>query len=103
MVGLGGALAIYLAAQPEAVDPWLGDPLDTKKYVREMTVIGGKANLVAAEFMDWFWGLWHGRSLARTVAVLTGAATVVFRFIASLPPSPAPGPSEDNTPTAGPV
>ena len=82
-IGFGSALVIYLTAQPVLVDPLLGDPLTTKKYVRELQVIGGKGNVVAAEFMDWFAGLWHGEKLAGTMAVLTLGVTLVFRFVAS--------------------
>jgi hypothetical protein len=82
-VGFGSALVIYLTAQPVLVDPLLGDPLTTKKYVRELQVIGGKGNVVAAEFMDWFTGLWHGQNLAGTVAILTLGVTLMFRFVAS--------------------
>ena len=103
LVGFGGAFLIYLTALPDFVDPLLGDPMQSKKYVHEMTVIGGKANLVVAEFMDWFAGLWRGRTLARTVAVLTVAAVVVFRFFASLPPASAPEPGEVKTTTPGSV
>ena len=85
VVGLGAALALYLTATPEVVDPLLGDPMTTKKYLRELRVIGGQGNVLAAEFQDWFAGLWHGRALAGTVAVLTAVATLAFRFVATHP------------------
>ncbi len=85
VLGLGSALIIFLAAGPEQDDP--NDPLATKKYRREMQVIGGKANLVADDFQNWFAGLWQGRALAGTVVVLTVGATLAFRFIALPPPA----------------
>ena len=87
LLGLGGALAISLLAPPDFVDPLLGDPFADKKYLREMRVMGGQGNVVAAEFYDWFAGLWHGRKLGGTVAVLTVGAVLAFRFVATHPGS----------------
>jgi len=87
LVGLGAALVIFLTATPETVDPLLGDPMTTKKYLRELRVIGGQGNVLAAEFQDWFAGLWHGQALAGTVAVLTAVVTLTFRFVATHPGS----------------
>ena len=36
LLGLGGALVIYLTVAPTVIDPLLGDPLANKKYLREM-------------------------------------------------------------------
>jgi multisubunit Na+/H+ antiporter MnhB subunit len=88
-LGFGAALAIYLTAQPVVVDPLLGDPMASKKYLHELRVIGGQGNVVASEFLDWFAGLWHGRSLAGTVAVITVITVLIFRFVASHPGTPA--------------
>jgi hypothetical protein len=87
LLGLGGALAIYLTAAPEVVDPLLGDPMANKKYMRELRVMGGQGNVLAAEFQDWFGGLWQGRELAGTVAVITVGVVLVFRFVATFPPA----------------
>jgi hypothetical protein len=84
-IGFGSALAIYLIARPDSDDPLLGDPLMTKRYVHDLGVIGGKSNVMIAEFIDWFESLWHGQTLAGTVAVLTVFATLVFRFVALRP------------------
>lgn len=85
LLGLGAALAIFLTAAPEVEDPLLGDKFATKKYQREMRMMGGRGNVAAAEFSEWFAGLWHGRSLGGTVAVLTIGTVLVFRFVASHP------------------
>lgn len=90
VIGFGSALAIYATARPVTLDPLLGDPLTNKKYVHELRVIGGKGNVMAAEFIDGFAGLWRGPSLAGTVAVLTVAATLAFRFVAARPDLYAP-------------
>lgn len=69
--GLGGATIVYLTATPQAANPLGYEPTDTKKYLRELEVYGGKVNVLATEFRRWFDGLWHGRNLAFTVASLT--------------------------------
>jgi len=89
LLGLGSALVIYLTAAPPVVDPLLGNPLDNKKYVRELRVIGGRGNVLAAEFQDWFAGLWHGQELAGTLSVMTVVAVLGFRFVASHPDNSA--------------
>jgi hypothetical protein len=101
VVGFGSALVIFLAMPPEVVDPLLGDQFANKKYLREMRMLGGQGNVLAAEFQDWFAGLWHGRALAGTMAVLTVGTVLVFRFVASHPGAPAPEQAEDDkTPPA---
>jgi hypothetical protein len=83
LLGLGSAVLIYALVPPELPeDPWRTDPLSQRRYARQMQVMGGKANLLSADFIDWFGGLWHGRNLAGTVAVLTLATTGGYRFVA---------------------
>ena len=100
ILGLGSALVIFLTAAPEVVDPLLGDQFANKKYLREMRMLGGQGNVLAAEFQDWFAGLWHGQALAGTVAVLTVGSVLVFRFVASHPGVPAAEQAEGKTPPA---
>ncbi|HTG11095.1 MAG TPA: hypothetical protein VK746_09890 [Candidatus Eisenbacteria bacterium] len=69
MIGLGSALAIYVTAGPVADDPLRLQ--DSRPYLRTMELYGGKANILAAELLDWFQSLWHGRRLAGTVACIT--------------------------------
>lgn len=82
-LGFAAAIVIYLTAQPPPENPLGYDPMDTKKYLHDLEVYGGRANVVAAEFMDWFASLWHGQRLALTVAVITLLATWTFRFFAA--------------------
>ena len=93
IAGFAAAVVIYLTARPPADNPLGYDPMDTKKYLHDLEVYGGKANVVAAQFRDWFDGLWHGKQLAYTVAVLTVISAGVYKFFATpLPPDPgAPG------------
>jgi hypothetical protein len=100
LLGLGSALVIFLVTPPEVVDPLLGDQFSNKKYVREMRMLGGQSNVLAAEFNDWFAGLWQGRELAATVSVLTVATVLVFRFVASHPGAPVVEQAEEKNPPA---
>jgi hypothetical protein len=78
--GLAGAAVIWLVNAPP---PDAGVDLESSKaYLREMEVVGGTANVLASEFRNWFAGLWHGRALAYTVAVLTVLAAFVYDFFA---------------------
>jgi hypothetical protein len=83
LVGLGSAVVIFALAPPEAPeDPWRTDPLGQRRYARQMQVMGGKANLLSGEFIDWFGERWHGRNLAGTVGMLTLLTTGGYRFVA---------------------
>ena len=95
LLGFGSALAIYFLAPPEAPEnPLLNDPRAERKYHRELAMYGGKGNVVAAEFIEWFEGRWHGRTLAFTVAVLTVATTLGYRFVAVRPVTATPTPEK---------
>lgn len=81
LVGLGSAILIYRTAENGSngvLGYTEGDgsvypirPEDSKKYLRDLELYGGKANVLADEFRRWFIGLWHGESLAFTVACIT--------------------------------
>ena len=81
VLGLGAAACLYLWPPAEPADP-LGNLLMQKKHMHELRVMGGTANVTMAEFQAWFAGLWRGRALAGTVAVLTVGFTLIFRFVA---------------------
>jgi len=85
--GLAGAAVIWFVNAPP---PDAGLDLESSKgYLRQMEVVGGTANLLASEFRNWLAGLWHGRTLAYTVAVLTVLVAFVYDFFAM--PLPPPG------------
>jgi len=85
---LGSAIAIYFAAGPDSGNPLGYEPLETKQYLHDLELYGGKANVLAAEFREWFTGLWLGRNLAFTVAFLTIFTVLAIRFFARFPPPP---------------
>ena len=89
LLGFAAALVIYLTAQPPPGNPLGYDPLDTKKYLHDLEVYGGKSNVLAAELREWFDSMWHGKRLAFTMVVITVIAAFAFKFFATpLPPHP---------------
>lgn len=84
--GFAASAVIFLFARAPESNPLGYDPLADKKYVLQLERYGGKANVVTAEFLQWFDGLWHGRPLACTVAVLTVVTARLFWLGATLPP-----------------
>lgn len=80
-VGLAAAAAAYVFAVARPVNP-LADQLESKKYLHDLEMYGGKANVLAAQFRDWFAGLWSGTNLAWTIAALTILTVAVYRFFA---------------------
>ena len=96
-VGFGSAIVIYLMAGDPSANPLGYDPLDTKKYLHDLEVYGGKANVLAAQFREWFVELWQGKNLAFTVAVLTVLVVLAIRFFATLPPYGDAGETSDPT------
>jgi hypothetical protein len=82
-VGLGSAVAVYFAAGPDSDNPLGYDPMQTKSYLHDLELYGGKANVLAAEFREWFTGLWMGRNLAFTIAVLTFLVFLAIRYVAA--------------------
>jgi hypothetical protein len=93
LAGLMAAVVIYLTATPPPDNPLGYRPEDSKQYLRELELYGGKANVLVSEFRQWFEGLWHGKALAVTVAVLSVLLALTFLF-ASTPLSRAADPAE---------
>jgi hypothetical protein len=97
LVGLGTAIFIYQTADNDAsgalgyqiiggtIYPIM--PENTKIYKHDLEVYGGKAAVLADDFRRWFNGLWHGKSLAFTIAVITIFISFVGFFTARHLPS----------------
>ena len=96
LVGLGSAALIYNAAENDSRDV-LGyeiidgqaypiHPEDSKMYVHDLQVIGGKASVLIDEFRRWFVGIWRGKSLAFTVAFISIFLSIPFFFFAKYLP-----------------
>ncbi len=97
-VGLLGSAIIYLAAdhEPDAETVYQFKQEDSKRYVHDMELYGGKANVVASNIRSWFAGLWAGKQLASTVVWLTVITFAAFLFLADrLDPGSRPADSHD--------
>jgi hypothetical protein len=93
LVGLGSAIFIYWTAGQNSsnilgyeadggsVYPIM--PEDSKKYLRDLELYGGKAAVLTEEFKGWFAGLWHGRSLAWVVAGTAILVSFCFFYAAN--------------------
>ncbi len=97
LAGLGSAVLIYLTAEDysnnaigyEVVGGTVYPitPDNSKMYVHDLQLYGGKAAVLADEFMRWFAGFWHGKSLAFTVACITIFISLGIFFVANNSPT----------------
>jgi ABC-type phosphate/phosphonate transport system permease subunit len=82
-VGMLMSVVVYITARPPMQNPLGYDPLDTKRYLRELELYGGKSNIMATEFGEWFVGLWQGKNLSYTIACITLIISIILWFIGS--------------------
>ncbi len=85
-VGLLSSAVIYLRAAETTALPMEFSPTTSKQYRHDLEVFGGTANVLAAQFMDWFSGLWQGTNLAFTVAVISVVVCLFYLFFALVVP-----------------
>ena len=93
LVGLGSSILIYQSVGDdsggvlgyEIIDgsAYPIRPEDSRMYRRDLELYGGKAAMVVDDFSRWFVGLWHGKSLAFTVAGISIFISFMFFFAAS--------------------
>lgn len=91
LVGLGSAIIIYLTADNdtdnvasyEVVNGELYPSLPSKKYEHDLEQFGGKSAVFANDVRLWFIGLWHGESLAVTIAFITIITSGGVFFVAN--------------------
>ncbi|MCK9382480.1 MAG: hypothetical protein M0P95_15630 [Sulfuritalea sp.] len=90
VVGLSVSAVVFATAAPEVENDYFGVYVtsihNSKRQLLELERIGGKAAVVAVELSDWFDGLWHGRRLAGTLAVLSVAASLLCFLAGKIPP-----------------
>jgi hypothetical protein len=87
-IGMGSSLFIYSTSVEIDTEGLLGNQLEeSKSYRRSLELYGGKANLLASQFMQWFGGLWHGKDLGITIAWITGVLCALLLFVAYNLPS----------------
>ena len=84
VAGLLAAVVVRQRTAPDEATAYLlqsGTILsgNAKRAENELRRIGGESNVIAAEVQEWFDRQWHGRRLARTLAVLAlGGALACF-------------------------
>ena len=83
ILGIGVAIVLYVTASPPPDYPLGYDPFDSKKYLRELEVYGGKINILAVQFRQWLASLWRGKPLAYTIACLTIMVSSLLWFLGS--------------------
>jgi len=97
VIGLSSAIGVYLTAKNNS-DSTFGfevingnvypiDPENSKRYIHDLERYGGKANVLANEFISWFLGLWHGTSLAYSIGCITILVSFGCYLIANQLPS----------------
>lgn len=99
ILGLNSSLLIYLTAGNDYKSvlgyeivggkAYLTTPENSKKYVHDLKVMGGNAAVFADKFNRWFIGLWHGASLAVTIACIATFISLGFFLAARTSPSNA--------------
>ena len=87
LLGLSSAFLIYLTADNASDSVFVYDFVHSKKYRHDLEIYGGKASVITDQFCRWLDGLWHGESLAFTVACITIFISFGFFFVAYHLPS----------------
>ncbi len=82
MAGLAAAAVIYVTAGSAEDSTTVYGFEYSKRYIHDLEVYGGKMNVIMDQFLRWFDGLWHGRSLAVTVACISVFASLVIFLVA---------------------
>lgn len=83
VAGIAAAVVIYLTA-PDAPEDALADFEGSKAYIHQLEIYGGKTNVMMSQFMQWFGGLWHGKTLAFPVAFTAIFISACLFLIAKL-------------------
>jgi hypothetical protein len=91
LTGMTAAIYIYLTVQDVVESDLVSQFEQSKKYRHELEAYGGKINVLAADFISWFTGLWRGKSLAFTIMVITLAVSGTLFYFARLFAADHPG------------
>ncbi len=84
LAGLSISALVYLRAEGDPHSGISGEfaleesMRDSKRYVHDLEIYGGKANVIASDFIRWFSGLWEGTQLAFTIAAITVAISIAI-------------------------
>ena len=80
ILALGWSIAagVYLTAAPAVEDDEVYEMEHSKKSLRDIERIGGKAAVFTSELNERVAGLWRGRTLAYTIAGLTAVVALAY-------------------------
>ena len=84
LVGWSFAALNYVSAASDNANGNADNIVGARSYDYNIERIGGKAALYAVRFNEWLGGLWHGRTLSYTVAILTLVLAIACFWVASL-------------------
>jgi peptidoglycan/LPS O-acetylase OafA/YrhL len=79
--GLIAAVLIYVSTGDAGTDS-AAEIASGRSYEFQIERIGGKATVYVVRFNQWLGGLWHGRQLAYTVAVLSVVIALACFWVA---------------------
>jgi ABC-type Fe3+ transport system permease subunit len=84
LIGLVAASLVYVLASDDGEADAAAEIASARIYQHNLEVMGGKFAVHLDEFDRWFASLWHGRALARTIALLALALAVVCVWVGDL-------------------
>ena len=87
LIGLSASAVIYLTAADVSETGLVHEFEESKQYMHDLDLYGGKMNVLTVELTQWFNGLWHGKSLAYTLGCITIFISAVLFFVADHWPS----------------
>jgi len=82
VAGLIGAALIYWLTADSAVKKTEIEFANPRAYEYQIERLGGKATVYVVRFNEWFTGLWQGRQLVFTVAVLAVVIALICFWLA---------------------
>jgi hypothetical protein len=84
LVGLVAAVFVYFFANDNNDLDAADELANARMYQHNLEVIGGKFAVYLDEFNRWFASLWHGKSLAYTIAVIAIATAAVCFWVGEM-------------------
>jgi hypothetical protein len=105
ILALGSACSYWafrVAVADELGQSLMAQARNTKGYQGQMEYLGGKANVLGSDITNGFIGLWHGRNLAYTLAVLAILIALACFYVAFALPDLPPFGDEPPGEGAGP-
>jgi hypothetical protein len=100
-VGLCSAVLIYLTAGNPPDNTVINDFQNSKRYIHDLELYGGKMNVLADQFRRWFESLWEGKSLAFMIACISIVVACACSFVACHLPTESESEAQDEDERTG--